>query len=304
VAQRLLQRRFPGALRPASPHHRHDQGLAPLARCRQLGPPLRAIRRLPPPHWRHLDPQDTCGRRARPLLRALPIARWRSPTLGAAPTPPLRLGLVSGLLEPPLRGQWDPGAAPRCSPRDRGIALQEGGQCLGLDGTWRSLLWPMGVLLLHCRVLRVTHCLLSRSRASRPNTFTGIIGHDPRKGSVRQVCRAPSMRSWGQTRRRRRQRHRMTWPRMDALAEPGLPNPHILHPYPAPRVCVTTRGRRPVRSCRTPGSVRGVPGNWHPYRDRTKKRALPYNADLRHPRPLSPRRKWAPGVQSWVQRIR
>jgi len=183
VAQHLLQRRFPGALRPASPHHRHDQGLAPLARCRQLGPPLRAIRRLPPPHWRHLDPQDTCGRRARPLLRALPIARWRSPTLGAAPTPPLRLGLVSGLLEPPLRGQWDPGAAPRCSPRDRGIALQEGGQCLGLDGTWRSLLWPMGVLLLHCRVLRVTHCLLSRSRASRPNTFTGIIGHDPARRS-------------------------------------------------------------------------------------------------------------------------
>jgi hypothetical protein len=24
-----------------------------------------------------------------------------------------------------------------------------------------------------------------------------------------------------------------------------------------------------VRECRTPGSVRGVPGNWHPYRDRS-----------------------------------
>jgi hypothetical protein len=23
-----------------------------------------------------------------------------------------------------------------------------------------------------------------------------------------------------------------------------------------------------VRECRTPGAVRGVPGNWHPYRDR------------------------------------
>jgi len=30
---------------------------------------------------------------------------------------------------------------------------------------------------------------------------------------------------------------------------------------------VTTRGRSPVRSCRTPGSVRGVPCNRHPYRD-------------------------------------
>jgi hypothetical protein len=28
-----------------------------------------------------------------------------------------------------------------------------------------------------------------------------------------------------------------------------------------------TRGRSPVRSCRTPGSVRGVLGHWHPYRD-------------------------------------
>ena len=30
---------------------------------------------------------------------------------------------------------------------------------------------------------------------------------------------------------------------------------------------VTTRGRSPVRSCRTPGSVRGVPCNRHLYRD-------------------------------------
>ena len=30
---------------------------------------------------------------------------------------------------------------------------------------------------------------------------------------------------------------------------------------------VITQGRSPVRSCRTPGSVRGVLGNWYPYRD-------------------------------------
>ena len=28
-----------------------------------------------------------------------------------------------------------------------------------------------------------------------------------------------------------------------------------------------TQGKSPVRECRTPGSVRGVLGNWHPYRD-------------------------------------
>jgi RNA-directed DNA polymerase len=100
-----------------------------------------------------------------------------------------------------------------------------------------------------------------------------LLGQDryeavPRHGSLRTVCRDTSMRSWCQTRCRRSQRHRMTGPRLYALAERWLPKPHILPPYPAHRVCVTTRGRSPVRSCRTPGSVRGVPGNRHPYRDR------------------------------------
>jgi hypothetical protein len=37
---------------------------------------------------------------------------------------------------------------------------------------------------------------------------------------------------------------------------------------------VTTRGKSPVRSCRTPGSVRGVLGNWHPYRDLSQHQSL------------------------------
>jgi hypothetical protein len=59
----------------------------------------------------------------------------------------------------------------------------------------------------------------------------------------------------------------MTWQRMDQHATQGLPDPHILHPYPAQRLRGMTRGRSPVRSCRTLGSVRGVPGHQHPYRD-------------------------------------
>ena len=90
----------------------------------------------------------------------------------------------------------------------------------------------------------------------------------PRHGSLLPGWRDTLMRSWCQTLRRRRQRHRRTGQRMDALAEPWLPQPPILHPYPAHRLCVTTRGRSPVRECRTPGSVRGVLGNRHPYRDR------------------------------------
>ena len=92
----------------------------------------------------------------------------------------------------------------------------------------------------------------------------------PRNGSLLTVCRDTIMRYGCQTRRRRSQRHRMTWPRLYALAEHWLPPPPILPPYPAQRLCVTPRGRSPVRECRTPGSMRGVPGNRHPYRDLPK----------------------------------
>ena len=41
--------------------------------------------------------------------------------------------------------------------------------------------------------------------------------------------------------------------------------------------CKETRGRSPVRERRTPGSVRGVPGNRHPYRDLQN---CPLNSDV------------------------
>jgi RNA-directed DNA polymerase len=89
----------------------------------------------------------------------------------------------------------------------------------------------------------------------------------PRNLGRRRVVRERILRYWCHTLRRRRQRHRLTWQRIYALATQWLPQPHILHPDPAQRLRVTTRGRSPVRSCRTPGSGRGVLGNWHPYRD-------------------------------------
>ena len=99
-----------------------------------------------------------------------------------------------------------------------------------------------------------------------------LLGHyrysgGPRNGRLLTVFRDTIMRYGGQTLRRRSQRHRMIWPRMYALAEHWLPTPPIFHPYPAQRLRVTTRGKSPVRECRTPGAVRGVPGNRHPYRD-------------------------------------
>ena len=104
-----------------------------------------------------------------------------------------------------------------------------------------------------------------------------LLGHYryyavPRNGSRLTVLREVIRRSWGRTLRRRSQRHRRTWQRMYALVERWLPSPHILPPYPAQRLRVTTRGRSPVRECRTPGSVRGVLGNRHPYRDQLSKK--------------------------------
>ena len=79
-----------------------------------------------------------------------------------------------------------------------------------------------------------------------------LLGHYryyavPRNGSLLTVFRDTIMRYWCQPLRRRSQRHRTTWQRMYVLAEQWLPKPHILHPYPAQRLCVTTRGRSPVR---------------------------------------------------------
>jgi RNA-directed DNA polymerase len=79
-----------------------------------------------------------------------------------------------------------------------------------------------------------------------------LLGHyryygGPRNGSLLAVFRARVMRSWCQTLRRRSQRHRLTWPRLYAWAERWLPPPQIVHPYPAQRLRVTTRGKSPVR---------------------------------------------------------
>jgi retron-type reverse transcriptase len=54
-------------------------------------------------------------------------------------------------------------------------------------------------------------------------------------------------RLWLQALRRRSQRHRLTWRRMERLIARWLPPARILHPYPEARFDVRTRGRSPVR---------------------------------------------------------
>ncbi len=47
--------------------------------------------------------------------------------------------------------------------------------------------------------------------------------------------------------RRRSQKSKLTWEQFCRRAQRYLPQPRITHPYPEQRLCVTTRGRSPVR---------------------------------------------------------
>jgi RNA-directed DNA polymerase len=55
------------------------------------------------------------------------------------------------------------------------------------------------------------------------------------------------IRHWLKSLRRRSQKHRMAWTRMDRLAAQWLPLPRILHPWPEQRFAASTQGRSPVR---------------------------------------------------------
>ena len=55
------------------------------------------------------------------------------------------------------------------------------------------------------------------------------------------------IRRWLKALRRRSQRHRLDWQRMDRLADQWLPLPRILHPWPEQRFAAITQGRSPVR---------------------------------------------------------
>ncbi len=55
------------------------------------------------------------------------------------------------------------------------------------------------------------------------------------------------IRHWMRTLRRRSQKHRLTWERMDRLVDRWLPLERILHPWPEQRFAAITQGRSPVR---------------------------------------------------------
>ena len=62
----------------------------------------------------------------------------------------------------------------------------------------------------------------------------------PWNGKSLTRFRSELTRLWYKTLRRRSQKGRMTWKRMNRLAKKWLPSPFICHPYPAERMRVTT----------------------------------------------------------------
>ena len=59
--------------------------------------------------------------------------------------------------------------------------------------------------------------------------------------------RTQATRHWCRALRRRSQRHRLDWKRMDRLATRWLPPIRVMHPWPDDRFAATTQGRSPVR---------------------------------------------------------
>lgn len=96
----------------------------------------------------------------------------------------------------------------------------------------RRLHWPVPVVGKWLRVVLLGHY-----------RYFGIAGNYRKTGAFRYHLSL----LWFRTLRRRSQRYRLNWERMDRLIGRWLPRPRICHPYPDFSLYVNTRGRSPVR---------------------------------------------------------
>ena len=80
----------------------------------------------------------------------------------------------------------------------------------------------------------------------------------PGNSKALRAFRYQLTRHWLRSLRRRSQRSRMSWERMQRIATRCIPEVRIAHPWPDARFDAKTQGRSPVRQSRTLGSVRGA----------------------------------------------
>jgi RNA-directed DNA polymerase len=69
----------------------------------------------------------------------------------------------------------------------------------------------------------------------------------PANSEAVRAFRTQATRHWYRALRRRSQRTRLNWERMDRLATRWLPPARIMHPWPSVRFDARTQGRSPVR---------------------------------------------------------
>ena len=102
---------------------------------------------------------------------------------------------------------------------------------------------------LRGRMMRRRHLSIPEQGAYLQRVLQGYFNYYAVPTNARRLgaFRTQATRAWLHALRRRSQRHRMTWNRMNALATRWLPVARVLHPWPEQRFDATTQGRSPVR---------------------------------------------------------
>jgi RNA-directed DNA polymerase len=99
------------------------------------------------------------------------------------------------------------------------------------------------------QLMRRRHLPIPEQGQWLASVIRGHLGYYAVPGNIRaaNAFRIQASRHWFRALRRRSQRHRLNWARMDRLIARWLPPVRIVHPYPEVRFDARTLGRSPVR---------------------------------------------------------
>jgi group II intron reverse transcriptase/maturase len=99
------------------------------------------------------------------------------------------------------------------------------------------------------RLMRLRHRPIPEQGAWLGRVLQGYFNYYavPTNSDRLRAFRDEAVRAWLHALRRRSQRHRMTWQRMNVLVTRWLPRARVLHPWPEHRFDARTQGGSPVR---------------------------------------------------------